>query len=105
MTAGEVGPLEGLPAPVATVLADFIAAACEAFASDLVSIVLFGSAAEGRLSPTSDVNILLVLRAFDAGRSDKLREAYRAAEAAIRLRAMYLLDSEVATASELFAQK
>lgn len=41
-----------LPAVVARVLDDFVAAAREAFADDLVSIVLFGSAAEGALRAT-----------------------------------------------------
>jgi predicted nucleotidyltransferase len=97
--------LDGLPAPVAASLADFIAAAREACGSDLVSAALFGSAAEGRLAPTSDVNLLLVLRAFGAEQAAALRPAYAAAQAAIRLHAMFLLESELAAATELFAQK
>jgi hypothetical protein len=98
-------PLAGLPEPVAAVLADFMAAAREACGADLVSAALFGSAAEGRLAPTSDVNLLLVLRAFDAAQAAALRPAYIAAQAAIRLHTMFLLASELAAATELFAQK
>src|SRR5206468_2852875 len=42
------------PEVVARVLDDFVAAARDAFADDLVAIVLFGSAAEGALRATSD---------------------------------------------------
>lgn len=97
--------LDGLPAPVAASLADFVAAAREACGSDLVSAALFGSAAEGRLAPTSDVNLLLVLRAFGSVQAAALRPAYAVAQAAIRLRAMFLLESELAAATELFGQK
>ena len=97
--------LDGLPAPVAASLADFVAAAHEACGADLVSVALFGSAAEGRLAPTSDVNLLLVLRALGSAQAAALRPAYAAAQAAIRLRAMFLLESELGAATELFAQK
>ena len=50
------GALRDLPDVVARVLDDFVAAAREAFGDDLVSIVLFGSAAEGALRATSDVS-------------------------------------------------
>src|SRR3989442_1769939 len=43
------GALRDLPDVVARVLDDFVAAAREAFGDDLVSVVLFGSAAEGAL--------------------------------------------------------
>jgi predicted nucleotidyltransferase len=94
---------EGLSAQVATMLDDFVAAGRRALGSDLISVVLFGSAAEGRLSPTSDVNVLLVMRKF--GPVGELRGAYLAAEAAVKLRAMYVLESELPAATELFAQK
>ena len=43
-----------LPANVNSVLTEFIASTREAFGSDLRSVVLYGSGAEGRLRPTSD---------------------------------------------------
>ena len=97
--------LDGLPAPVAAVLSSFLASAREALSSDLVSAVLFGSAADGRLGPTSDVNLLLVLTTFTPEKMAALRDSLLAAEAAIKLRVMFLEEHEVASAAEFFAQK
>jgi predicted nucleotidyltransferase len=94
-----------LPAVVERVLADFVTAARSAFADDLMSVVLFGSAAEGRMRATSDVNVVVVLRAFTPASAGRLTDALRAAEAAVRLSAMFLLESEVASAAEAFAAK
>jgi predicted nucleotidyltransferase len=90
---------------VATVLADFAGKAREVLADDLVSVVLFGSAAEGRLKATSDVNLILVLRAFEAEKLAQLGDQLLAADAAIQLRVMFLLESEIPAAVECFAQK
>jgi len=70
-----------------------------------VSRDAFGSAAENRFAATSDVNLLLVLRAFTPERIARLRDALLAAEAVIKLRVMFLLESEVASAAEFFAHK
>lgn len=86
-------------------LTEFVAAARGAFGEDLRSVVLYGSAAEGRLRVTSDVNLLLVLAAFDREKADQLREPLRLAHAAIRLTAMFLLEAEVGAAMEAFAVK
>jgi len=100
-----MGVLEQLPAPVRQALGAFTEAAQRVFAEDLVALVLFGSAAEGRLRPTSDVNLIVVLARVDGERLARIGEAYRLAHAAIRLGAMFILDSEVAGASEAFAVK
>jgi predicted nucleotidyltransferase len=94
-----------LPAVVERILADFVTAARSAFADDLVSVVLFGSAAEGRLRATSDVNVVLVLRAFAPDAARRLTDALRVAEAAVRLAPMFLLESEITGAAEAFAAK
>jgi hypothetical protein len=60
----EGASLVGLPDNVERALSAFLTTTRESLSADLVSAVLFGSAAEGRLAPTSDVNLLLVLRAF-----------------------------------------
>ncbi len=67
--------------------------------------MLFGSAAEGRLRQTSDVNLIVVLARVDGERLAQIGEAYRLAHAAIRLGAMFILESEIAVASEAFAVK
>jgi len=94
-----------LPEPVRTTLNEFTAAAREAFAEDLLSVVLFGSAAEGRLRATSDVNVVLVLRRVDPKKLEAIGETYRFAHAAIRLSAMFILETEIGVAKDAFAVK
>lgn len=94
-----------LPEDVALGLTDFCAAAIDAFGETLRAIVLFGSAAEGRLRATSDVNVLVVLRGFDRARADRMREPARTALAAIQLHAMFVLADELPAAAEAFAVK
>jgi predicted nucleotidyltransferase len=97
--------LDGLPGNVASALSAFLAAASHALSDDLVSAVVFGSAADGQLGPSSDVNLLLVLRAFLPDKVVQMRDALLTAEAAIKLRVMFVLEDEVSTAAEFFAQK
>lgn len=97
--------IDTLPPNVGRVLAEFIEAARGAFSSDLRAVVLYGSAAEGKLRATSDVNTLLVLAAFEQQKADQLREPLRLAQAAIRLRTMFLLESELRPAMAAFAVK
>lgn len=94
-----------LPTNVSTTLSTFIAAARKAFGDHLRSVVLYGSGAEGKLRPTSDVNVILVLSAFDRGLADQLREPLRLAQAAIKLRVMFLLEDELKPATQAFAVK
>src|SRR5438067_4499680 len=94
-----------LPTNVRRVLTEFVAAARNAFSDDLRAVVLYGSAAEGKLRASSDVNLLLVLSQFDREQADQLREPWRASHAAIRLTAMLLLEMEVPAAMEAFAVK
>jgi predicted nucleotidyltransferase len=94
-----------LPAHVAQALDGFVAAAKESFGPDLEAVVLFGSAAEGRLRATSDVNVIAVLSAFDGAKAAALREALRVAHATVRLEAMFLLRAELPAAAEAFANK
>ncbi len=94
-----------LPDSVQRVLSGFVAEARQVFGSELVSVVLYGSAAEGKLRKTSDVNLILVLEEFSPDRADRLRDPLRTAYAAIRLEAMFLLSSEVPAAVEAFAVK
>jgi predicted nucleotidyltransferase len=104
-TDGGVVNLDGLPPRIVTVLATFVAETRRACEGELVSIVLFGSAVDGTLGPASDVNLLLLLRSFLPDRMARMRGALLTAEAAIKLRVMFLLEAETAAAIELFAQK
>jgi predicted nucleotidyltransferase len=94
-----------LPDLVNRWLGDFVQSAKTAFGNDLLSVTLFGSAAEGKLRPSSDVNLILVLKRFDQAAADAISEPLRAAHAAILLEAMFILESEIALAAESFAVK
>jgi hypothetical protein len=101
-----VDAVRDLPADIQRGLGDFVAAAREAFGDGLVSVVLYGSAAaDGQLRPTSDINVLVVVSAFDRAQADRVRDAFHLAHAAIRLSAMFVLREEVAGAAKAFAQK
>ncbi|MBI4908907.1 MAG: nucleotidyltransferase domain-containing protein [Acidobacteria bacterium] len=97
--------LGSLPKPVREGIEAFVAAAQSSLGDSLSSIVLFGSAAEGRLRPTSDVNLILVLRTFLPDRLAAVQPALSFAKAAIRLEAMILLLEELPAAADCFAQK
>ena len=94
-----------IPENVRQVLADFVRRAREVFGVDLKSAVLYGSAAAGQMRPTSDVNLLLVLRRMDFGAAEQVAETLGRAEAAIGLKVMFLLENEVVDAATAFALK
>lgn len=100
-----VGQARDLPARVDTVLTEFVNSTKEVFAEDLRSIVLYGSGAEGKLRAASDVNVIVLLSRFDQSKADQMRGPLRLAEAAIKLRAMFLLEEELQPASRAFAVK
>jgi predicted nucleotidyltransferase len=86
-------------------LTELVQTASVALGSELVSVLLFGSAAEGRLRANSDVNVLMLVKSFDAQRIDLLREPLRLAHAAARVEVMFLREDELPVAAELFAVK
>src|ERR1700730_13534865 len=90
---------------VKKILSDFLAAARTSFGDQLLSDPLIGSAAEGKLRRTSDVNLVVVLSAFEQTKADQLRQPLRIAQAAIQLRPMFVLDSEIPDATRSFAPK
>jgi predicted nucleotidyltransferase len=94
-----------LPEEIQRHLELFVAAAQTAFGGDLAAAVLFGSAADGQLRATSDVNLLLLLKRFTPPAADALRGPLRLAHAAIDLQVMFLLESELADAADAFAVK
>lgn len=105
MAAAKPDPLFDLPPQVSRILKEFSEAAEAAFGNDLKSIILFGSAAEGRLRATSDVNVILLLTRFDPRLGEKLREPCRVAHAAIRLSPMFIVEVELPDAMSAFAEK
>ena len=96
---------EDLPPPVAIVLEEFVATLLQAAGSKLDAVILFGSAAEGRLRSTSDVNLLVVTEGLTLAQLDSVRTALLAGRAAAGLTVMFLDKSELAHAMEAFAVK
>ncbi|MED5596017.1 nucleotidyltransferase domain-containing protein [Janthinobacterium sp. P210006] len=94
-----------LPEEIQRHLEVFVAAAHNTFGPDLVAAVLFGSAADGQVRATSDVNLLLLLKRFTPPAADALRGPLRLAHAAIDLQVMFLLESELTQAADAFAVK
>ena len=80
---------------VTTVLNGLVESAQNTFKEALVSIILYGSAAESALRVTSDVNTIFVLNSFQKTEADKFRDTFRLAHAAIHLNTMFLLRSEI----------
>jgi predicted nucleotidyltransferase len=98
-------PTADLPAAIARALNDFLAVLRETFGDRLVCAALFGSAAEGRVRATSDVNLAIVTRSYTRADADRLREPLTLAHAAIALNAMFLAEDELGAAAEAFAAK
>src|SRR5438105_2255727 len=94
-----------LPGNVVRALDDFTTTAKAVFGADLQSMVLYGSAAEGRLRSTSNVNIILILSTFNNQKTTAIREALRIAHATVKLDAMFILRSEIAAGAEAFPDK
>jgi predicted nucleotidyltransferase len=94
-----------IPTDIATTLDEFRAKSVEAFGDSLKSLLLFGSAAEGRLRATSDVNIVMVFSHLDLDRVKAWRSDVELLVAAIDLQPLILLEDEIAAAAEAFAVK
>ena len=94
-----------VPDRVREVVEGLVAAARRAFGETLRSVVLYGSAAEGRMRASSDVNLIFVFSTFEAARANDFREPFRFAQAAVDINAMFVLAEELEGATEAFAQK
>ena len=93
-----------LPDDVRAAVDSLVGSARASLGEALRAVILYGSAAEGRLRATSDVNLLFVLTRFDAA-VDAFREPFRTAQAQANVSAMFVLEEELAAASQAFAQK
>jgi predicted nucleotidyltransferase len=94
-----------LPPDIAATLDEFRAKSVDAFGDSLKSLLLFGSAAEGRLRATSDVNLVMVFSQLDLERVKAWRPQVELLVAAIDLQPLILLEDEIAAAAEAFAVK
>lgn len=100
-----IAEIPGLPAEVNTTLCELTTLAIESLGEALVSVVLFGSAAEGRLRATSDVNLLFVLTRYTREAIDPLRDTLRLARTTANVQVMYVLHAELTAAADAFAMK
>jgi predicted nucleotidyltransferase len=98
-------PLDDLPPPVRSTLEEFMAAARDVSGANLISAILFGSAAEGQLRASSDVNLLLVFGHVRLAELERLRAHLSFAHAAIGLEVMFLEQKELDVAAQAFAVK
>lgn len=105
MTVTSSTSCKDLPPVVQEILTNLVESAQACFQDDLVSVLLFGSGAEGRLRPSSDINVLVALKRYEKARVDAFREPLRAARMAGRVAAMFVLESELPAAAEAFAVK
>ena len=94
-----------LPGDIADVLEEFTTRSIAAFGDSLKSLLLFGSAAEGRLRATSDVNVLMVFSGVPLDRVEGWRADVETLAAAADLKPLVLLEDEIAVAAEAFAVK
>lgn len=84
---------------------DFVESAKKAFGDNLVSALVFGSAADSKLRVTSDVNLMIVIKVFKKDQADQLREPLRLGRALIQLHVMFILESEIQAATDAFTLK
>jgi predicted nucleotidyltransferase len=87
------------------VLHDLVDVARVAFADNLIAALVFGSAADGTLRVTSDVNLMLVLKQFTQIAADQLRDSLRLARATVGLQVMFAVEAEIPFAAKYFALK
>ena len=100
-----MGLLNDQPENVRRVLENVIATFSKVLAPSFKSIILFGSAAEGRLRPASDVNLMVVLENCAPEILARLQPDLEFAATAIRLNVMFIDVAELDAAMEAFAMK
>jgi hypothetical protein len=97
--------LHDLPATVREVLEEFLRSLTEVIGPDLECVLLFGSAAEGRLRPTSDVNLAVLATKLKETQLNALRAPLKTGRAAVGLTVMFLESAEFSDACESFSMK
>jgi hypothetical protein len=88
-----------VPPNVVTALREFVAATRETFHGALRSVVVFGSAAEGRMRRLSNVNVIVVADAFEPAQLRQLSPVYAGLFSAVRLTSMMLRVTEIDAAA------
>jgi hypothetical protein len=96
---------EALPTAVRAWLTQATETLIDCLGDGLQALILFGSAAEGLMRASSDVNLLVVLNQFDPERIGRASAVLQDAAAAVELHPMFLLASELSLAAESFSVK
>lgn len=86
-------------------LSQVVESARLALGENLISALVFGSAANNQLRATSDVNLMLVLKQFHQPQIDLIRESVRLARALVELHVMFVVEAELPAAAKAFAMK
>lgn len=97
--------IPSMPPESCRMLVTLVEQSREYLGDDLISIVLYGSAAMGNLRATSDINLLFVLRQFTRKGIDPLRETLRLAGTTSDVKVMFALETELDDAANAFAMK
>jgi predicted nucleotidyltransferase len=97
--------LEDLPVAAREVLKEFLEALAAHLGPRLSCALLFGSAAEGRLRSTSDLNLLVMADRFAQADLEALQSPLQVGRAAAGLTVLFLEGAEFADACEAFAMK
>jgi predicted nucleotidyltransferase len=95
----------GLTGAAGRAVDELVSDAQECFGSDLISVTLYGSAAENRLRRSSDVNIVFVFSILDSVALERFAPKLAFARASAPIVVMFLKETEIRAAIELFAQK
>jgi predicted nucleotidyltransferase len=95
----------GFSDDVQNIFCELINDICVNLNEDLTSIILYGSAAEGKMRLTSDINLLVVLKKFPREKVDVFRENLRLAKTITDIKVMFILYDEIEEAAEAFAIK
>ena len=98
-------PTPALPETAKKIIDEFVLAGRAAFENNLRTVVLYGSAAEGKQRQTSDINLILVLSSFERSQVDAIRQNLRLAQSSVQLNVMFLLKDEIPAAVQSFAPK
>ena len=88
-----------------TQISEFVEYVISTFGNDCYSIFIFGSAAEGRLRATSDVNLAVVVNQTSFEKMDQIRDQFRIKHATIQLKLLLLKADEISQFAHLFAVK
>lgn len=88
-----------------TTLNDFVGELQTLMGANLISVVVFGSAATGQWRSTSDVNVMVVVNQFNAEALHAIREPLRLAQALVQLHVMFIQEDELQPAANAFTLK